>query len=794
MQIRKLMSGVFISLFSSQALCSPPQLKDNASIPKVIAAMTLQEKAAFVTGTGMNNATNVPGAAGSTLAIPRLGIPQVVFSDGPVGVRLGAGPTGGKKRYATSFPVSVAMAATWDPALIKQVGSAIGQEARHYGIDLLLGPAINIQRSPLDGRNFEFFSEDPVVSGHIAASYINGLQEQGVGAVLKHFVANNQETRRLTINEIISQRALNEIYFPAFKYAIEHSHPWVVMSAYPTINGIPAAMNSMLLKDTLRKAWGFNGLVMSDWYGVADPVHSLIAGNDLNMPGGPSNKDTPFIKRNGTPQDVILAGLKNREISEDQIDENIRNILGLVLKTQAFRKTDTKPLLGGTAHANLSREVAADAMVLLKNQENTLPIHAPLHIAAFGSGIDQFYLSGGGSAEVNIDPALAVTLPKGLQNAGFSLDQQLKKKTVEITDRLKTILKAAQQDDIALISVDRTSSEGADRYTMEIKPEELALIHAVADAFHRQNKKLIVLLNVGSPIDIAPWEKYADAILLTWLPGQQGGNAVADILSGKVNPSGRLPETFPQSRRDAPDYGNFPGDNKNVIYGEGIYVGYRWYDTRNITPEYPFGYGLSYSKINYDNISPASIAFNLDKDKSVSVQVGLTNTSSMAAKEVAQLYIQENASRLDRPFQELKAFQKVSLNAGEHKVITFQVSKEDLSFYDSSKQSWVVEPGKFTLRIGSSSRDIRIQIPLMANSATPAFTLNTPWIEVQTYEKAASIVARLIGEDEVNSWIKGNPSLGDKLEESLKKKSEFSHDPVRRAQTEQQVLKEINAL
>ncbi|AJJ70874.1 glycosyl hydrolase [Yersinia pseudotuberculosis] len=788
-------TGFFTAFtFLSAPVWATPQLKEAESIPSIIAAMTLEEKAAFVSGTGMNNAEKVAGAAGSTLAIPRLGIPQIVFADGPVGVRLGAGPTGGEKRFATGFPVSVAMAATWDPAIIKRVGGAIGDEAKRYGVDLILGPAINIQRHPLNGRNFEYFTEDPLLNAIMTASYIDGMQTEGVGAVLKHFAANNQETRRQIVNEIISDRALHEIYFPGFEYAMEKAQPWAVMSSYPSINGTPSSQNPWLLKDVLRQQWKFDGFVMSDWYGVTDPVSALKGGNDLNMPGGRTPDDSLFLTPNTDPKDVVLAALKSGELTQDQIDENIRNILNVVIKTHRFKNGDAAVMPEPVDHSALARQIAADSMVLLKNDAQTLPMKATFRVAAFGQNIDNFFVTGGGSAEVNIDPKRLVTLPQGLKNAGIALIRQIGEQTLDEPVNQPVITKAAQQSDIALISIGRSSTEGADRYSMAMHTAEVAMIQKVASAFHQQNKKVVVLLNIGSPIEMASWEQYADAILLTWQPGEQAGNAVADILLGKVNPSGKLPLTFPKRLEDSPSFGNYPGNAKTVIYGEGIYVGYRYFDTKRIAPMYPFGYGLSYSTVNYGKISPEKPVFNIDTENSIEVSIPVRNTSGIDTKEVVQLYVHDNASRLDRPEQELKAFEKVSLSAGEEKRVAFKLDKRAFSYYDEDKNNWVLEPGLFTLRIGRSSRDIHAETPLIVKSSTPAFSFDTPWIDIQTYEKAATIVARFIGDEQTNAWIYGNPTLGDKLEDALKLKPEFAKDEAKRQKLKQEILQEINSL
>lgn len=780
------------SLPFSAAFCAP-QLTDTASIPAVIAAMTLAEKAALVTGTGMNNSAKVAGAAGSTLAIPRLGIPSIVFADGPVGVRLGAGPTGGAKRFATGFPVSIAMAASWDPALIQRVGGAIGREARERGVDLMLGPAINIQRNPRNGRNFEYFSEDPLLNARIAASYIRGLQAQGVGAVVKHFAANNQETRRQTLNQIVSERALREIYFPGFEYAIREAQPWAIMSSYPAINGTAASQNTWLLTQVLRDQWRFNGMVMSDWYGVTDPVSALLAGNDLNMPGGKSQKDTPFVPRNTDPQEVVLTALKSGALTEKQIDTNLTRILQTVVKTQAFKQATPPEEAAPADPAALAREVAADSMVLLKNSDHTLPVRRGQRIAAFGENVHRFFDTGGGSAEVNIDPQQRVSLQEGMRNAGVTFIDTLDKQRLDEGSLDKTLRRAVEKSDIALIAIGRSSTEGADSYTMAVHPDELAMIAKVSAAFHQQNKKVVVLLNIGSPIEIASWQPQVDAILLAWQPGQQGGNAVADILTGKVSPSGKLPLTFPVRNADTPSFGNFPGNSKTVIFGEGIYVGYRYYDTKGIAPAYPFGHGLSYAKIEYGPLTPSSPVFDIDKQQSVTISLTLRNASDRTAKEVVQLYVGDNVARLDRPVQELKAFEKVTLKGWESKTVTLQLDKRAFSYYDEDRQDWVLE-GPFTLRIGRSSRDIVAEVPLRVTSATPAYSLDTPWIAIQTWEEAARVVAAVIGDEATNAWITGSPTLGEKLDQAFQQQPTLADSPSKQQAVKQSVLQQINAL
>lgn len=789
-------AGAVVTLLLTNTLATADTvLTDKASIEIVISQLTMEEKSKLVVGTGMNNSPLVPGAAGSTLSIPRLGIPQMVVADGPIGVRLGAGPTGGSPRYATAFPISSALSASWNESLIHRVAAAMGDEAKAFGVDLLLGPALNIQRDPLNGRNFEYFSEDPLLSGRITAAFVNGIQSMGVGATLKHFAANNQETNRQSIDQLISERALREIYLAGFEYAIKNSQPWAVMSSYPAINGIPASQNSRLLTDILRTEWGFNGLVMSDWYGVKDPVHALPAGNDLIMPGGLRKSASPFQAVARAPEEVTYEALRSGQLTDEMLNANIRSILGVVLKSAVFNGNQPEGRPDLAAHAAIARASAVEGMVLLKNTQWTLPVGLDRKIAVFGRNAQNFYLGGGGSAEVNADPGRIVTLLDGLSLSGYRLVNNTDEQQLHEGMDPKQIINAANQSDIALISIGRSSSEGADRYSMAMHADELALIKNVSEVFHRQGKKVIVLLNIGAPIEMMDWDADVDAILLTWQPGQEGGNAVADILSGKISPSGKLPLTIPKYYRDVPSYGNFPGQGGTVNYGEGIYVGYRHYDTRHIQPMYPFGHGLSYVDFGYSHLQLSSDSFNLDAEQNITLSVQLKNNGSMLAKEVVQLYIHDPASRIDRPMQELKGFQKVELLPNESRTISFVIDKRALSFYDVEQGGWRVEPGYFVARLGSSSRDIRGEVRFKAiNPKAPAISMETPWIEVQTYQQAATIVARYIGDDETNAWIRGTPTLGDKIQSYIDSQPELKADRAKQFELLHALLSELNEL
>ena len=753
-------------------------LTDDASIDKVIAAMTQEEKAKLIAGVGMANPElRINGAAGGTYPIPRLGIPQVVVTDGPAGIRLG-GVIGGETEYATAFPIPSALSATWDVEQIKAVAAAMGAEAKAFGIDMLLGPALNIHRDPLNGRNFEYYAEDPYLAGKITTAFVEGIQSQGVGATLKHYAANNQETDRQSINEIISERALREIYLPAFEMAVKEAKPWSVMSSYPKINGEHGAQNPYLLTDILRKEWGFDGFVMSDWFAVKDPVVALPAGNDLIMPGG-------ALGNAPSPDQIVLDAVKAGQLSEEALNENVRRILKIVVKTPVFQGEKAANALDAAAHAALARATAADGMVLLKN-DGTLPLQNVKTMAVIGKNAKQFIVGGGGSAQVNADPQKIVSLFDGLKSAGFSL--------VEAEEGLSgdDAAKLAQASDVAIISIGRGSSEGFDRYSMAMHPEETAMIRTVADAYHAAGKKVVVLLNIGAPVEMTAWNDAADAILLTWQPGQDA-SAVADVLSGKVNPSGKLPETFPKYYAQSPSYGNFPGYNGAVMYGEGIYVGYRYYDTKGIEPMYPFGHGLSYTTFSYSNLKLSAPQMDLDKDETLTVSVDVTNSGSVAGKEVAQLYIHDNASRLDRPYQELKGFQKIALNPGETKTVTFTVDQRALSAYDPAIKDWNAEAGRFTARVGSSSRDITVEAEFKAvGNAANAINLKTPWMTVETYQAAATIVAKYIGDDAVHFWKPGPAqTFEEKLNETYSAMPELKDDPQKQQEITQKILAEI---
>jgi len=740
-----------------------PQL-GKASVDKVIAAMTLDEKVKLLTGTGMAGFTGdnavvgetgsiVPGAAGTTYPIPRLGIPAIVLADGPAGLRIQPIREGDENTYyCTAFPVGTLLASTWNTELVEQVGQAMGNEVLEYGADILLAPALNIHRNPLCGRNFEYYSEDPVVSGKIAAAMTKGVQSNGVGVSLKHYAANNQETNRMGNDSRVSPRALREIYLKGFEIAVKESAPWTIMSSYNLINGVYASESRDLQTTILRDEWGFTGTVMTDWFGGKNAPAQVHAGNDLLMPGYPKQITD------------ITEALQNGTLAEADVNTNVKRILELVLKSPRFKgyKYSNKPDL--KAHAAVTRQSAAEGMVLLKNKDNTLPLTSSVKkVAAYGITSYDFISGGTGSGDVN--EAYTVSLVEGLEKAGYVLDAGLMlsyhkyieeenaKNAPDPNDKMAAFMPKSRPDefipnatelnkqainaDVALITIGRTSGEFLDRKVpgdFELTKEEQNLVAAVSKVFQSKGKKTIVILNVGGVIETASWKETPDAILLAWQAGQEGGNTVADVLSGKVNPSGKLTMTFPVNYTDAASSTNFPAnppqtDSSNLsdlmkgrdgtekeltrdvdytLYQEDIYVGYRYFETFKKEVSYPFGYGLSYTTFEYTHakVNNANGVFT--------VTVDVKNTGNTIGKEVVQLYISAPASPLGKPSQELKAFAKTKeLKRGECQTITMVVADADLASYNENKSAWVTDKGTYKLLIGSSSESIKATLDVI---------------------------------------------------------------------------------
>jgi len=729
-----------------------PQL-GTSSIDEVIAAMTVEEKVNLVMGTGMNfpglppnmqgpagGQTNdrVPGAAGTTFGIPRLGVPSIVLADGPAGLRIQPIRNNDSTAtyYCTAFPIATLLASSWDTELVERVGRAIGNELKEYGVDILLAPALNLHRNPLGGRNFEYYSEDPLVSGKMAAAMTKGVQANGVGVSLKHFVANNHEWNRNTIDVIASERALRELYLRGFEIAVREAKPWTVMSSYNKINGIYTSERRDLLIDILRGDWKFEGLVMSDWFGGRDPVAQMKAGNDLLMPG------------TANQQKALLAAVQSGELATSVLDRNIANILDVILKSPTSHgyKYSNKPDL--KAHAALARTAACEGMVLLKNEDHTLPLKMPARLALFGNTSYDVVTGGTGSGDVN--EAYSVSLLEGLQSAGFSVDAQLAQAYVAyvaaekakrppmrmpfmlpppISERIVSpgeITQVAERTDLALITLGRNSGEFADRKLEDdfyLSEAERRLIQNLSAAYHARNKRVVMVLNIGGVIETKSWRDQVDAILLAWQPGQEAGNAVADVLAGKVTPSGKLATTFPIDYQDLPSSANFPGvvlegpdpNNRSplagaraaeVVYEDGIWVGYRYFSIANKPVAYPFGFGLSYTSFDYSDLKLSATEFS----GRLTVSVTVTNAGKVTGKEVVQLYLSAPASRLPKPALELKAFAKTRLlQPGESQTLTFELGARDLASFDASTSAWVAEAGEYTVKIGASSQDIRLQ-------------------------------------------------------------------------------------
>ncbi len=732
--------------------CGPgtPQL-GKASVDEVIGAMTLEEKAHLVIGTGMAGTSGdstvigttkkmVPGAAGTTYPIPRLGIPAIVLADGPAGLRIDPTREGDSATYyCTHFPIGTLLASTWNQELVEEVGKSIGNEVLEYGADVLLAPALNIHRNPLCGRNFEYYSEDPLVAGKIAAAYVRGVQSNGVGTSIKHFAVNNQETNRNANDARITPRALREIYLKGFEIAVKESEPWTVMSSYNYINGTYASENTDLLTTLLRDEWGFRGMVMTDWFGGKDAVAQMIAGNDMLQPG------------RATQYDMITEGVKSGKLDESVLDRNVKRVLELILQSPHFKgyKYSDKPDL--KAHAAVTRQSATEGMVLLKNDNGALPLESSIkNIALFGCTSYDFIAGGTGSGNVN--RAYTVSLLDGLKNAGYQIDESLKNtyeqhiaaenkknapdpsqafsrfmpvpRPTEIVPSAAALAEQVAKSDVALVTLGRTSGEFVDRKVsdFELSKEEYGMLQSVCKAFHAAGKKVIVTLNIGGVIETASWKNLPDAILLAWQAGQEGGNSVTDVLSGKVSPSGKLPMTFPDKLMDAASSVNFPmdaqadtdvrnkGEKKSAVknvdytnYEEDIFVGYRYFDSFGKQVSYPFGYGLSYTTFEYAN--PAVKADNGIYTLSVDVK----NTGKFAGKEVVQLYVSApNSAGMDKPDKELKAFAKTrELQPGEAATVTLVIKAADLASYDEASSSWVVDAGTYKFQIGASSRDIK---------------------------------------------------------------------------------------
>ena len=747
------------AMMATTATAQPRLTPQN--IDQVVKNMTIEEKANLLVGYSFGNTyfglpTNpdpnagaiVLGAAGNTAKIERLGIPHTVLTDGPAGVHISEKrPNDPNTYYCTGFPIGTLLASTWNTELVTRVGEAMGNEALEYGCDVILGPGMNIMRSPLCGRNFEYYSEDPFVTGLIGAAMINGIQSQGIGVSAKHFAGNNQETNRLHNNSVVDQRTLREIYLKGFEIAVRKSQPWTIMSSYNFLNGPWTQENKELLTTILRDEWGFKGIVMTDWTDTRHTDRQVAAGNDLLTPG------------NAEQIQDIIKGAKDGTIKMEDIDRNVRRILEYVVKTPHFKgyKYSNKPDI--QAHAKLTREAAPEGMVLLKNENKTLPLASGKKTALFGITSYNLYAGGTGSGDVN--KPYVIDLVKGLDNAGFVINDTLrgvyqKYKEFALLEaeaemgylstnsffprpRVKepqlgknTYMFAAQNNDLAIVTVGRSSGEFGDRTfeDFDINEDEEAMLKNTYEAFHQQGKPVVVILNVGGAVNTEDVKPFADAILLAWQPGMEAGNSIADVLTGKANPSGKLTVTFPCDIEDVPANKNFPRDitfwdefkmndemkkaTPNVAetrYEEGLNVGYRYYQTEGKSVSYPFGYGLSYTTFEYSKPKVSK------KGKEYVAAITVKNTGSVAGKEAVQLYITAPKSKLQKPAIELKAFGKTrELKPGESQQLLLTFSGYDLASYDTDQQAWVTDGGEYTAKFAASAEDIRQTVKFKAKA------------------------------------------------------------------------------
>lgn len=730
------------------------RLPDNVRIEDLISRLTLEEKTNLVIGTGMAGfdflesvnpvvgATNylVPGAAGTTTPLEKYGIPAIVMTDGPAGVRIS--PTrkeDNKTYYATGFPVGTLVACTWDVKMAELLGKTIGIEGLEYGSNVQLTPAMNIMRNPLCGRNFEYYSEDPVVTGKIAAALVNGMEGVGMATSPKHYAANNNETNRMSINVHVSQRALREIYLRGFEILVKESNPSTIMSSYNKINGTYTSADYHLLTTILRDEWGFKGLVVTDWFGGYSGLATLFsggagqsisslqiqAGNDLIMPG--------LIPQ----RDAIIKDIKEGKLKEGVLDLSVRRVLKLVFssaKMRGYKYTDTPDL---EAHAKVARQIASEGMVLLSNNGSALPLDKKIkNIAIFGSV--SYNLVAGGTGSGDVHKAYTVSLAEGLQNAGYTIDKNIstvyipyntqvlakvkeeqKKQPFPFAFNLgqpeinkEIIEKSAKTQDIAIITIGRQIGEFFDRKfdgDYNLSEAEQKLIDEVSQIYHTQGKKVVVVLNIGGVIETVSWKDKVDAILLAWQPGQEGGDAITDVLTGKVNPSGKLTMTFPVSYKDIPSSDNFPDTAQkpipeSVSYKEGIYVGYRYFNSFGVKPAYEFGYGLSYTTFDYSNIRLSNTHF----ENELFVTVDIKNTGKVAGKEVVQLYLSAPQGTIDKPVKELKGFAKTKLlEPDETQTLYFHLTSKDLASFSTKELAWIADEGEYNIEIAASANDTR---------------------------------------------------------------------------------------
>ncbi|OJH37916.1 glycoside hydrolase family 3 C-terminal domain-containing protein [Cystobacter ferrugineus] len=739
------------------------QIKDyKARAQQLVSQMTLEEKALLMSGNG----------AWMTHKVERLGIPSIFMADGPHGLRKALGPNTADSVPATCFPTASALASSWNPELIGEIGAALAREAQANDVQLLLGPGNNMKRSPLGGRNFEYFSEDPFLAGHLTAAYIKGLQGQGVGSTLKHFAVNNQEHERMVSSSIVDERTLHEIYLPGFEIAVTQAQPWAIMCSYNKINGVYASENHLLLEDILRDAWGFQGYVVSDWGAVHDRVKGIMAGLNLEMPGSGDVNRKKIIE-------AVTAG----QLPESRLDEVVAGLLAVVLLASERRRSGAR--FDVDAHHALARRAAGESIILLKNEDELLPLETggKKKIAVIGAFARDPRYQGAGSSQVNptrISNAYAelAAILGGEERLSYASGYDLE--GVTTAQLLEEARQQAKNADLAIVFAglpDSHESEGFDRSTLDIPEGHNRLIDAVSQV---QPNTVVVLMN-GSAITM-PWVGRVKAILEGWLTGQAGGGAIADILTGKVNPSAKLAETFPARLEDTPTFTEFPGLNQQARYGEGVFIGYRYYDKKNITPLFPFGFGLSYTTFAYSELSFS--APSIQDTESLTVELKVKNTGKVAGKEIVQLYVREDKPVVSRPDKELKAFTKVALEPGEEKTVRFTLSRRDFAYYNTNLHRWSVNPGRFDILVGGSSRNLPLRKHVLvevAQQEVVSLSRHSLVKEFKEHPKGKEFYPQLVGvimggATEEPGSVKRTPE-----EERARKKAEmstlvFAHD------------------
>ncbi len=715
-------------------------------IDLLIKQLTLEEKASLCSGRD----------DWSTQPIERLDIPWIWLSDGPHGLR--RAPATNKAGYgdqlpATCFPTASALAATWDLDLLHKVGQAIGEECQALDVNILLGPGVNIKRSVLGGRNFEYFSEDPILSGELGAAFINGVQSQGIGTSLKHYVANNVETKRMYINSDIDNRTLHEIYLTPFEIAVKKAQPWTLMACYNRVQGVYGTQSPYLLKDILKNEWGFEGIVISDWFAVVDRVEGIKSGLHIEMPGVAKVNDK-----------LIVEAVNNGSLHIEVLDQIVKEILNTILKAKSLEKNNSQ--FNEDEHHQFARKVAAESITLLKNKRNILPITEDKYkrIAVIGEFAVTPRFQGNGSSEVKptkLDNILDILNSEYGENYKIFYSQGYTLSNDDDYSLIEEAKQLAADSDIALIFAGlplHYESEGIDRTHIDMPSAHNKLISEISS----QQKNTVVVLTNGSAVKM-PWVNEVSGILETWLGGQAGAGGTADVLFGNVNPSGKLAETFPMRLEDTPAYMNFPGEEGEVLYGERIFVGYRYYDKKQIDPLFPFGYGLSYTTFHYSDLNVSNK--NITDVEGLTVTLKVKNIGKVKGKEIVQLYVSDKQSKLIRPEKELKKFAKIELEPGEEKEISFTLNDRDFSYFDSHRNMWIAESGEFDIMIGSSSRNIEVKqtINLQSTQKVPvSFTEYTFLREFWENKDSRELIKKL-----VPNWISEFTPEGKTSDEAI---------------------------